>query len=185
MSTTSEKMHIWPFPQLFTRDPLRVLRSSNCRVGVVRTLQVIGFSCCQKKRRGRTGQISFLRGKWSVCKDELFLQGKWSVCTNFFFCRENGLLKETKSELEHAIAETERPLRYWNEFTKSTFFLPGASIVLEFNFSLLPGSIMNVSRTERLGSASTWSRTRWRTVSRGRWRTSRPTSRGCRRCLQR
>jgi hypothetical protein len=27
------------------------------------------------------------------------------------FCRENGLLKETKSELEHAIAETERPLR--------------------------------------------------------------------------
>ena len=41
---------------------------------------------------------------------------------------------------------------------------------------------MNVSRTERRGLASTWSRTRWRTAWRGRWRTSRPTSRGCRRC---
>ena len=30
------------------------------------------------------------------------------------------MLKETKSELEHAIAETERPLRYRNEVTKNT-----------------------------------------------------------------
>ena len=34
------------------------------------------------------------------------------VVTTTIFCRENGLLKETKSELEHAIAETERPLRF-------------------------------------------------------------------------
>jgi len=33
--------------------------------------------------------------------------------------RENGLLKETKSELEHAIAETERPLRINNECVKN------------------------------------------------------------------
>jgi len=33
--------------------------------------------------------------------------------------RENGLLKETKSELEHAIAETERPLRINNECIKN------------------------------------------------------------------
>ena len=45
----------------------------------------IGFCCCQRKRR--------------------------QIVKAFFFCRENGLLKETKSELEHAIAETERPLR--------------------------------------------------------------------------
>lgn len=164
-------MHIWPFH--FTRDLLKVWsRVVKIAELVLSQYCTIGFCCCQKKRRGRRGQISFLEGKRSVCK-------------NVLFCRENGLLKETKSELEHAIAETERPLRYWNEFTKSTFFLPGASIVLEFNFSLLPGSIMNVSRTERLGSASISSKTRWRTVLRGRWRTSRPTSRGCRRCLQR
>ncbi|XP_023328113.1 tektin-3 isoform X5 [Eurytemora carolleeae] len=33
--------------------------------------------------------------------------------------RENGLLKETKAELEHAIAETERPLRINNECIKN------------------------------------------------------------------
>ena len=142
--------------------------SSNCWVGVVRILHYWIFLLPKETER-----------------TNFFLERKLSVCKNCLFCRENGLLKETKSELEHAIAETERPLRYRKKILKNTTFLDGASIVLEFNFSLLPGSIMNVSRTERLGSASTWSRTRWRTVSRGRWRTSRPTSRGCRRCLQR
>ena len=46
------------------------------------------------------------------------------VVKTTIFCRENGLLKETKSELEHAIAETERPLRYLKFCTKMEFCIP-------------------------------------------------------------
>ena len=103
----SKKCIFGLFRQLFTRYPLKWNGVVQIAELVLSEYCTIGFSCCQKKRRG---QISFLEGKRSVCK-------------NCLFCRENGLLKETKSELEHAIAETERPLRYRKKIIKNTTFL--------------------------------------------------------------
>ena len=85
----------------------------------------IGISCCQKKRRGRRGQIVkglfFSKETGLFSKITLFCRENGLFSKTTLFCRENGLLKETKSELEHAIAETERPLRYLNKSKKYNF----------------------------------------------------------------
>lgn len=58
--------------------------------------------------------------------------------------RENGLLKETKSELEHAIAETERPLRINNECIKNREARIGIDLVKDEVENSLEREVENI-----------------------------------------
>jgi len=58
--------------------------------------------------------------------------------------RENGLLKETKSELEHAIAETERPLRINNECVKNREARIGIDLVKDEVENSLEREVENI-----------------------------------------
>jgi len=58
--------------------------------------------------------------------------------------RENGLLKETKSELEHAIAETERPLRIANECVKNREARIGIDLVKDEVENSLEREVENI-----------------------------------------